>query len=90
MVAIPLAATLFTAMIRWQRNREVRPTVESACLNTGLNLYGTIKINGSSNSNINSGSSEENGNGKYFFLLCSPRFLHKYAYRMMHHELVSS
>nr|XP_040053785.1 O-acyltransferase like protein isoform X1 [Gasterosteus aculeatus aculeatus] len=62
MVAIPLAATLFTAMIRWQRNREVRPTVESACLNTGLNLYGTIKINGSSNSNINSGSSEENGN----------------------------
>ncbi len=60
MVAIPLAATLFTAIIRWQRNREVRPTAESSCLNTGLNLYGTLKTNGSSGGEINSSTSEEN------------------------------
>lgn len=65
MVAIPLAATLFTAIIRWQRNREVSPTAESSCLNTGLNLYGTLKTNGSSSGEINSGTSEENSNSKY-------------------------
>ncbi|XP_031716131.1 O-acyltransferase like protein isoform X2 [Anarrhichthys ocellatus] len=65
MVAIPLAATLFTAILRWQRNREVRPTAESACLNTGLNLYGTLKTNGSSSSDINSGTSEDNSNNNY-------------------------
>ncbi|XP_073333655.1 O-acyltransferase like protein [Pagrus major] len=65
MVAIPLAATMFTAIIRWQRSREVSPTAESSCLNTGLNLYGTLKTNGSSNSEINSNAFEENGNGKF-------------------------
>ncbi|TNN85281.1 Nose resistant to fluoxetine protein 6 [Liparis tanakae] len=63
MVALPLAATLFTAIIRWQKNREVRPTqAESVCLNTELNLYGTLTTNGSSTSDINSGASEDNGN----------------------------
>uniref|UniRef100_A0A8C4H3T9 O-acyltransferase like n=1 Tax=Dicentrarchus labrax TaxID=13489 RepID=A0A8C4H3T9_DICLA len=33
-ISIPLAATLYTAIIRWQRNREVSPTAESSCLNT--------------------------------------------------------
>lgn len=65
MVAIPLAATVFTAIMRWQRSREVSPTAESSRLNTGLNLYGTLKTNGSSNSEINSNTFEENGNGKY-------------------------
>lgn len=65
MVAIPLAATLFTAIMRWQRSREVSPMAESSRLNTGLNLYGTLKTNGSSNSEINSNTFEENGNGKY-------------------------
>ncbi|XP_045923316.1 O-acyltransferase like protein-like isoform X1 [Micropterus dolomieu] len=62
MVAIPLAATLFTAMIRWQQDREVSPTVESPSLNTGLKLYGTLKTNASSSSKINSNTSEEKGN----------------------------
>ncbi|XP_038590528.1 O-acyltransferase like protein-like [Micropterus salmoides] len=60
MVAIPLVATLFRAMMRWQQKKEVKPTVESFCLNTGLNLYGTLKTNGSS-SEINSSTLEENG-----------------------------
>lgn len=78
MVVIPLAATLFTAVIRWQRNREVSPTAESSCLNSGLNLYGTLKTNGSSSNEINSSTLEENSNSKYngFF----------YEYQMMHHE----
>lgn len=67
MVAIPLAATLFTAIIRWQQKREVSPTVESSCLNSGLNLYGTMKTNGSSSGEINSRTSEENG--KYNVLM---------------------
>ncbi|XP_034403137.1 O-acyltransferase like protein [Cyclopterus lumpus] len=64
MVAIPLAATLFTAIIRWQKNREVKPTAESACLNTDLNLYGTLKTNGCPSSDINSDTSEDNSNSK--------------------------
>lgn len=78
MVALPLAATLFTAIIKWQRNREVNPTAESSWLNSGLNLYGTLKTNGSSSNEINSNTLEENSNSKYngFF----------YEYQMMHHE----
>ncbi|XP_042364975.1 O-acyltransferase like protein isoform X2 [Plectropomus leopardus] len=60
MVAIPLAATLFTAIIRWQRNKEVSPISASSCLNTGLNVYGALKTNGPSSSDINSSTSEEN------------------------------
>ncbi|XP_040915261.1 O-acyltransferase like protein [Toxotes jaculatrix] len=71
MVAIPLAATLFTAILRWQRNREVSPSVESSCLNTGLNLYGTLKTNGSSTSEMNRSASEENNSTSH--TPCSPR-----------------
>uniref|UniRef100_A0A3Q2XX92 O-acyltransferase like protein-like n=1 Tax=Hippocampus comes TaxID=109280 RepID=A0A3Q2XX92_HIPCM len=39
MLAIPLAATLFSATARWRQNRDVMPTTESACLNAGLNQY---------------------------------------------------
>uniref|UniRef100_UPI0037E86879 O-acyltransferase like protein n=1 Tax=Semicossyphus pulcher TaxID=241346 RepID=UPI0037E86879 len=74
MVAIPLAATLFTAIIRWQRSREVSPAAESSCLNTGLNLYGTLKTNGSSRSEINSSTIEENNNDSTRTTsLCFPR-----------------
>ncbi|XP_044030924.1 O-acyltransferase like protein isoform X2 [Siniperca chuatsi] len=74
MVAIPLAATLFTAMIRWQRNREVSPTAESSCLNTGLNLYGTLMTNGSSSIEMNSSTLEENSNNSTSHTpLCFPR-----------------
>ncbi|KAG8010776.1 O-acyltransferase like protein [Nibea albiflora] len=65
MVAIPLAATLFTAIIKWQRNREVSPTAEASCLNTSPNVYGALKTNGSSSSEINSCTSEENSNNNY-------------------------
>ncbi|XP_071321603.1 O-acyltransferase like protein isoform X2 [Trachinotus anak] len=60
MVAVPLAATLFTAITQWQRNREVSPSVESSSLNSGINLYGTLKTNGSSSSEIKSSTTEEN------------------------------
>ncbi len=64
MVAVPLAATLFTAIIRRQQNREVSPTAESSCLNSGLNVYGTLKTNSSSCSRIDCNTSEENSNSK--------------------------
>ncbi|XP_071385520.1 O-acyltransferase like protein [Centroberyx affinis] len=54
MVAIPLVATLFTAITTWKRHREVSPRAESASLNTGLNLYGTLMPNGSSSGGNNS------------------------------------
>ncbi|XP_030599191.1 O-acyltransferase like protein [Archocentrus centrarchus] len=72
MVAIPLAATLLTAMIRWQWKREVRPTVESSCLSAGLKLYGTLKTRSSSSSETNSSSSEEN-NSIHPTQTCSPQ-----------------
>ncbi|KAF0031579.1 hypothetical protein F2P81_016134 [Scophthalmus maximus] len=62
MVAIPLAATLFTTIIVWQRSREISPSGESSSLNTGLNLYGTLKSNDSSGSEMNGNISEENNN----------------------------
>ncbi|KAM3863986.1 O-acyltransferase like protein [Diretmus argenteus] len=53
MVAIPLAATLFTAIIRRQRHREVSPGVESS-LDAGSSLYGTLMSrDGSSNEGDN-------------------------------------
>ncbi|KAM7392714.1 hypothetical protein PAMA_007710 [Pampus argenteus] len=60
------------AIIRWQRKREVSPTVESSCLNSGLNLYGTMKTNGSSRGEINNSTSEENNSARHRSL-CFPR-----------------
>ncbi|XP_035857802.1 O-acyltransferase like protein-like [Sander lucioperca] len=72
MVAIPLAATLLTAIIRWQQNKEVSRTEESSCLKTGLNLFATLKTNGSYGCDIISSTSEENNStGKTS--LCFPR-----------------
>ncbi|XP_047425961.1 O-acyltransferase like protein isoform X2 [Mugil cephalus] len=71
MVALPLAATLFTAMIKWQRNREVSPAVEAARLNSGLNLYGSMKTNGSSSREMNNSISE--GNNSRPARLCLPQ-----------------
>lgn len=59
MVAIPLAASLFTAIAGWQRNREVRPAEELSCLKTGLGLYGTMKNNRSSSQEYNSCNSQQ-------------------------------
>ncbi|XP_049594831.1 O-acyltransferase like protein isoform X1 [Syngnathus scovelli] len=60
MLAIPLAATLFSATVRWNRNQAVMPTTESDCLNTGLNQYGTLKTNGSLGSEVNGTTTEAN------------------------------
>lgn len=44
-----MTATLFVAIVRWQRNREVSPGVESSSLKTrDPNLYGTLMSNGTS------------------------------------------
>ncbi|XP_053267847.1 O-acyltransferase like protein [Pleuronectes platessa] len=72
MVTIPLAATLLTAIIRWKKNREVSPSLESSSINTGLNLYGTLKSNGSSGSERNGGSLEEKDSTSHK-PLCFPR-----------------
>ncbi|XP_026153595.1 O-acyltransferase like protein [Mastacembelus armatus] len=64
MIAIPLLATLLTAIIRWKRNREVSPSEESFCSNTGLNLYGTLKTDNSHSSETNSRTLEENNSTK--------------------------
>ncbi|KAF3849194.1 hypothetical protein F7725_015691 [Dissostichus mawsoni] len=73
MVAIPLAATLLTAIIKWQRNREVRPSAQTSCSNTGLNLYGTMKTNGSYSSDINH-DTEENTPASHPEAFCTGAF----------------
>lgn len=80
MVAIPLGATLLTAMIRWQWKRKVEPTLESSCLNSALNLYGTLKTSSSSSSETNSWSSEESSKCKvhHLDLLRSSTAYHTY------------
>lgn len=62
MVAIPLAATLFAAIIRWRRNKEVSPSAESSSLHSELNLYGTMKSEGSSGTEPAPSTMEENSN----------------------------
>ena len=53
MVAVPLAATVLIAIIKWQLNREVSPGVESSSLSTNPNMYGTLMHNGSPSVDIN-------------------------------------
>ncbi|CAJ1070709.1 O-acyltransferase like protein [Xyrichtys novacula] len=77
MVAIPLAATLFMALIKRQQSREVSPAAECSCLNTGLNLYGTVRTNGSSCVDTNSNPSEENGSTSPNPLCFPRRFLYR-------------
>lgn len=62
MVAIPLAATLFAAIIKWRRNKEVSPSAESSCLHSELNLYGTMKSEGSSGTQPAPSTMEGNSN----------------------------
>lgn len=62
MVAIPLAATLLTAILRRQRNKEVRRPAESSCLGSDLNLYGTMRTAGSFRSEPAPFTMEENSN----------------------------
>ncbi|KAM9841655.1 O-acyltransferase like protein [Aulostomus maculatus] len=60
MVALPLAATLIAAIIRWQQRKAVTPAEECSSLNAGFNLYGTLMMNGSFCSEIKNSTSEEN------------------------------
>ncbi|CAL8341046.1 unnamed protein product [Arctogadus glacialis] len=48
MIAVPLAATLLTALIRWQHHKVVNPGVPrgSSSLTATSNLYGTLSPNG--------------------------------------------
>lgn len=66
MAAVPLAATLFTAIIRWQQNKEVRPSAEASCLGSDLNLYGAMRTTGSSSSEPAPFTMEGNSNGYVF------------------------
>ncbi|XP_028274323.1 O-acyltransferase like protein [Parambassis ranga] len=70
MIALPLAATLITAIMRWQRNREVSPTLELCHINTDQDLYGTLKSNGSSNSEVSASEGEYSSRPTQ---LCVPR-----------------
>ncbi|KAM4527682.1 O-acyltransferase like protein [Odontesthes bonariensis] len=60
MIAIPLAATLFTSIMRSEQSGAVSPTLEFSHLNSGPNIYGTLKTNGSFCSEKNSSTLEEN------------------------------
>lgn len=60
MIAVPLAATLFTAMVKSERSATVNPMVEFSHVNNGLNMYGTLKTNGSSSTEMQSSTLEEN------------------------------
>ncbi|XP_024859905.2 O-acyltransferase like protein [Kryptolebias marmoratus] len=60
MIAVPLAATLFTAIIGSEQSRAVSPTVEFPHSNSGPNFYGTLKTNGLSSCERNGGTPEEN------------------------------
>lgn len=62
MVAIPLAATLFAAIIKWRRNKEVSPSAKSSCLHSELKLYGTMKSEGSCRTEPAPSTMEENSN----------------------------
>lgn len=64
LVAIPLAATLYTAIIRWQQNKEVSPAAESLSLNSSLNVYGTLKNNDCTASEINPDILRQSADGK--------------------------
>ncbi|XP_058473472.1 O-acyltransferase like protein-like [Solea solea] len=70
MVAIPLAATMFTALLSWQKNKDVSPSPEACCKNTALNLYGGLKSNDSCSSEMNISTSEEFNKHKP---VCFPR-----------------
>ncbi|XP_035996607.1 O-acyltransferase like protein [Fundulus heteroclitus] len=57
MLAIPLAATLYTAFRRSEQSNTVGPTTEFS----QLNFYGTLNSNGLSGNEKNGGTLEENG-----------------------------
>lgn len=71
MLAVPLVATLLTAILRWQKNNEISPHADS-CVPTGLSLYGTVETNVDYSSGMNSNTPEEISEYNLHF-----RLLHK-------------
>ncbi|XP_013864763.1 uncharacterized protein LOC106518174 [Austrofundulus limnaeus] len=60
MIAVPLAATLFTAIVGSEPSRTVNPTLEFPHLNNDVSVYGTLKTNGLSSCEGNGSTVEEN------------------------------
>lgn len=60
MIAVPLAATLYTAIVVSEPSRTVNPTLEFPHLNSDLSVYGTLKTNGLSSCERNGSTAEEN------------------------------
>ncbi|KAG5834608.1 O-acyltransferase like protein [Anguilla anguilla] len=52
LIAIPLAATVCIAIVRWKQQKEIGPQTDTA-LNTHFNHYGTLMSNGSTMTNNN-------------------------------------
>lgn len=63
MLAIPLVATLFTALRRSEQSSMVNPTIELS----HSNFYGTLKTSGLSSKEMNGGTLEENGKENFYF-----------------------
>ncbi|XP_061589247.1 O-acyltransferase like protein [Cololabis saira] len=60
MIAVPLAATLFTALMKSERSEPVNPAAEFSHINNGLNVYGTLETDESSSTEMHSSVLEEN------------------------------
>ncbi|XP_029024489.1 O-acyltransferase like protein [Betta splendens] len=82
MVAVPLAATLLTAILKWKRSSEV-----DSGLNTGLSLYGTVKTSVSFSSES---SSEENNGARRFPWSCSYQCLQAFSLQTTSQGVLSS
>ncbi|XP_070408475.1 O-acyltransferase like protein isoform X3 [Nothobranchius furzeri] len=61
MIAVPLAATLFTAMVRSERSGPDSPNVQFSHLNSGPNVYGALKTSDSSSREMNGSAGENDG-----------------------------
>uniref|UniRef100_A0A1A8BTV4 O-acyltransferase like n=1 Tax=Nothobranchius kadleci TaxID=1051664 RepID=A0A1A8BTV4_NOTKA len=61
MIAVPLAATLFTAMVRSERSGPDSPNVEFSHLNSEPNVYGALKTSDSSSREMNGSAGENDG-----------------------------
>lgn len=59
MVAVPLAATLFTALRKLEQSNKVTSPVDVSSSNS-LNFYGTMMTNGTAPSEMNGGTTEQN------------------------------
>ncbi|KAM9734741.1 O-acyltransferase like protein [Menidia menidia] len=59
MIAVPLAATLFTALLKSKQSEAVSQETEFSPFNNDLNIYGTLHTNGSFSREMNHDTLEE-------------------------------